>query len=269
MVTNMTEVKKIHVRGLIGKQINLTWEKNVLLLDVVNDFLLPFKLKNKSAGEYIGLGKHTESILEARIGGCDVKIQQTTDYPDSGDVKICLSSSEPTEFVLRIRKPAWVQKFDVSVNNDAISITENSGLIRLKGLWKTGDVIELKMDTPFHQIKGFRDQNGRVAVMRGPVVFCLNPSLNIEVEGKNLKGITIDPSTFSFSKVENAPARRSVLCTVKAGLCEDDLNGGDSFDLKLTPFPDQGGQATYFQTKDISLTCEDELLNGFCGLDQK
>jgi uncharacterized protein len=118
------------------------------------------------------------------------------------------------------------------------------------------------MDMPVHLIKGFHSQQGRVAIMRGPMVFCLNPSLNKVVEGKNLKDVIIDPSTFSVSKVANCPERESLFCTVTASFC-DNLNGDDSFDLKLTPFPDQDGRAIYYLTKDMSCACEDKLLGKF------
>ncbi|MFH1744116.1 MAG: hypothetical protein ABIH23_34365, partial [bacterium] len=54
------EGKNVKVGGEIGRRINVTVENNLLVMDVDNDFLLPFKERTRDGG-YIGLGKTIEA----------------------------------------------------------------------------------------------------------------------------------------------------------------------------------------------------------------
>ena len=50
------------------------------------------------------------------------------------------------------------------------------GYARLRRMWKPGDVVELAMDMPVRRVKAHakvKADVGRVALMRGPIVYCL------------------------------------------------------------------------------------------------
>jgi uncharacterized protein len=53
--------------------------------------------------------------------------------------------------------------------------------LELRRSWKRGDQVELDMPMPWRLVQGRQRQAGRVAVMRGPQVFCLNPAQNADL----------------------------------------------------------------------------------------
>ena len=65
----------------------------------------------------------------------------------------------------------------------------NPGAIEIERRWEEGDTITLDMPMPWRFVKGREMQEGRVALMRGPVVYCLNPDRNSGLEGVRLRDI--------------------------------------------------------------------------------
>ena len=67
------------------------------------------------------------------------------------------------------------------------------GYIHLKREWHPGDVVEYRMDMPVRAIwahPAVRDLQGRVALERGPIVYCLE---GVDHPGLPLDQIAIDP----------------------------------------------------------------------------
>ena len=72
-----------------------------------------------------------------------------------------------------------------------------NGYIQITREWNPGDVVEYKMEMPIRAIwahPAVRDLQGRVALERGPIVYCLE---GVDHEGISLDRITIDPHKVS------------------------------------------------------------------------
>jgi len=109
-------------------------------------------------------------------GKLSVKLRQETDYPSSGKVTIHISPSAPADFTLHLRIPRWCAGAKVSVNAKAVAAKAKGGqFFALKRSWRNGDRVELDMPMPWRLVRGRKAQTGRLAVMRGPLLFCLNP----------------------------------------------------------------------------------------------
>jgi hypothetical protein len=52
----------------------------------------------------------------------------------------------------------------------------------IRRTWKTGDEIRLNMPMPVRLVRGRATQAGKVAVLRGPMLFCFDPMLNSDQE---------------------------------------------------------------------------------------
>ena len=122
-----------------------------------------------------------------------VTVRQETDYPWSGTVRLVVTpekSSQP--FALRLRIPGWLsdhpvpgdlysyigqaEPYSVSVNGKPATITEGDGYATIFRNWKPGDevLLQLPMETRLVQAhEQVAADSGRVAVQRGPVVYCL------------------------------------------------------------------------------------------------
>jgi DUF1680 family protein len=91
-------------------------------------------------------------------------------------VKLTVEPKNPGEFAIQLRIPDWCEGAKLSVNGTPVASLEmNKGYARLQRPWRTGDVIQLELPMPVERIEanpGVQADAGRVAVQRGPVVYC-------------------------------------------------------------------------------------------------
>lgn len=120
-----------------------------------------------------------EAVLP--LNGQDIKVIQQTEYPWDEDVKITVLPPEPATFTLALRIPGWCSEYLLSVNGEPISAPVEKGYLKLQRQWKPGDSIKLHLAMPVEPIAAHpavRHNCGRVALQRGPVVYCLEEQDN-------------------------------------------------------------------------------------------
>lgn len=117
------------------------------------------------------------SRASIQMNGSAVSVKQTTRFPWSGNVKIAIEPNRPVAFALMMRIPRWCAGESVKVNGRQIATDERSrGYLRILRTWQPGDVVELEMPMPVRQMRSdplVQADTGRVAIMRGPLVYCL------------------------------------------------------------------------------------------------
>ncbi len=125
---------------------------------------------------------------KANIGG--VELEQTTDYPWDGKVRIRLNKGGG-KFSIKLRIPGWLKKHpfgnnlytyldaaksaDISVNGVKVG-HDNPDYVSIDRKWKKGDVIEINFPMEVRRVlanDNAEDDRGKIALERGPVVFCL------------------------------------------------------------------------------------------------
>jgi len=112
------------------------------------------------------------------MGGRKVVLRQKTDYPWDGRIRITVEPEQPSVFGLNLRIPGWSREATLSVNDEAIDLAPitRKGYARIEREWKAGDRVELILPLPVERIEAHpavRANLGRVALQRGPVVYCL------------------------------------------------------------------------------------------------
>ncbi|MCG3120744.1 MAG: hypothetical protein ALAOOOJD_03572 [bacterium] len=126
------------------------------------------------------------------LNGRKVEIMQETEYPWQGDIKITVNPSARSKFALCIRIPGWAQNqpvpgdlytfFDrndekpsVQINGKTASLKMAKGYAVLNATWQPGDVVRLHLPMPVRRVianEKVKDDKGKVALQRGPLVFC-------------------------------------------------------------------------------------------------
>ena len=196
-------------------------------------------------------------------GGVTLKVRQETDYPTSGRVVLRLDPSKPAEFPLNLRIPRWCDKATVAINAQPWGKPIVSGaFLTIERKWTAGDQVTLDLPMSWRLVLGRKRQAGRAAIMRGPVVFCLNPAHNESVknrDGADLSYIMIDPDSLKEAPGDSALRPGSVACTVRACLEPTAIGVEGGLILKLTEFPDPEGKCAYFRLPDLSVAAPDEL----------
>jgi DUF1680 family protein len=108
--------------------------------------------------------------------GTGLKVLQKTNYPWDGAADITVTPEGPTEFTFYLRVPGWSEGTQVSVNGKAVSGATPGQYLALRRRWTAGDHINVKFGMTPQVIEAnprVVDDYGRVAVQRGPLVYCL------------------------------------------------------------------------------------------------
>ena len=115
------------------------------------------------------------------ICGRQIDIRQETDYPWDGRVRVTVTPAEGTEFGLRLRLPGWCRDASLSVNGHPCEFERVNGYARIVRTWQPGDEVELTLRMPVERVYAHPDvraASGRVALQRGPIVYCLEGADN-------------------------------------------------------------------------------------------
>jgi len=132
------------------------------------------------------------STTDLSLNGRPLTIVQENNYPWDGSLKFTVSPKAATDFTLRIRMPGWAQnavlpsalysfvnspagKVEIKINGVVVPYQLEKGYAILPKKWKKGDVVEVSLPMEVNQVKAsekLKDNEGKVAVQRGPLVYC-------------------------------------------------------------------------------------------------
>jgi len=120
---------------------------------------------------------YDNSVLDWHLqDGTGIKVTQKTKYPWDGAVNITLAPAKTTDFTLYVRIPSWSNASRVTVNGKEVVGATAGQYLAIKRNWANSDVVELKFDMAAQVLQANQrvvDDYGRVAVQRGPLVYCL------------------------------------------------------------------------------------------------
>jgi len=121
-----------------------------------------------------------------------VSLTQTTEYPWKEQVDITIRTDKELTFTLAIRIPGWCKNAEITVNGEDVKIATVSrkGYARITRVWRSGDKVEIMLPMPVERIHAHPDVRadaGKVAIQRGPVVYCLEEVDN----GPNLPDLSL------------------------------------------------------------------------------
>ena len=142
---------------------------------------------------------YAQGTAKMQVNGHEVSLRQVTNYPWEGEVRFEIGVSSPQPFTLHLRVPAWCEQWRVVVNGEPVKqagngeLSTGNGYIHLTREWNLGDVVEYRMEMPIQVIwahPAVRDLQGRVALERGPIVYCLEGVDHVRI---HLDQIAIDP----------------------------------------------------------------------------
>jgi uncharacterized protein len=126
-------------------------------------------------GIYVHLYDNSE--LDWRLeNGTGLKVAQKTNYPWDGNVEMTVTPSQPSDFVVYLRIPGWADSAQVKVNGTAVPGAKPGAYLPIRRRWASGDRVQLQMEMMAQVLEAnprVADDTGRVAVQRGPLVYCL------------------------------------------------------------------------------------------------
>jgi hypothetical protein len=160
---------------------------------------------------YVNLFMSNKANISLEKG--NVTLEQQTDYPWDGNVKITIKPGKPQLFTLKIRIPSWVQNvpapgslyyytdnlaesYHVLVNGKPqAQKTGKDGYFEITRTWQAGDKVELQLPMQVRTVEtdaNVKDNVGKYAVERGPLVYCIE-----EIDNPQGFARTVPSSSFT------------------------------------------------------------------------
>ena len=165
-------------------------------------------------GDNVYVNLFAASSTDLSVHNKTVRILQENNYPWEGALKFTLSPKSTDAFNLLVRIPGWAQnevvpsdlyhfanastkKVTIKINGQPVDYTVQKGYALLSRKWKKGDVVQVDLPMDVKLVganEKLKADEGKVAVERGPLVYC--------AEGKDNGGKATNiilPSTASFN----------------------------------------------------------------------
>ncbi|WP_169088601.1 glycoside hydrolase family 127 protein [Paenibacillus sp. PL91] len=125
------------------------------------------------------IGSETKLV----VAGRSVLLSQQTNFPWDETIELSVNPDQPGEFTVAVRIPGWCESASVHVNGQAVLVEAvlHKGYAAIKREWKAGDVVRIVLPMPIERIyanPNVRVNAGKVALQRGPVVYCLEQADN-------------------------------------------------------------------------------------------
>jgi DUF1680 family protein len=117
------------------------------------------------------------SVLDWHLeNGTALKVTQKTNYPWDGAVDITVSPAAPSDFTFYLRIPGWAGHAQVAINGKPQLGAIPGKYMAINRKWSAGDVITLQAEMTPQALEAnprVVDDSGRVAIQRGPLVYCM------------------------------------------------------------------------------------------------
>lgn len=155
-------------------------------------------------------GKRDNEIFVNQFIGSEAKIKlsdneiilsQETNYPWDGKIVLKIDPETPADISLHIRIPGWAQgellpeglyhyletetlpeKVNIKINGKRVrKMRMEKGYAVIERKWEKGDIVELELPMNIRMLAGdprIEDAEGKVVLMRGPMVFCVEETDN-------------------------------------------------------------------------------------------
>jgi uncharacterized protein len=122
-------------------------------------------------------------------GNRTVRLRQRTSYPWDGRVEIQVE--DEGEFALMLRVPAWCEEgATVEVAGEPVDLEISPGsYMHICCAWKPGDTVSLGLPMPVRRVECHpyvTENTGRVALLRGPLLYCAEQADNHDVDLRDL-----------------------------------------------------------------------------------
>ena len=204
------------------------------------------------------------NVSTIKVNGKDVILEETTEYPWNGDIKITVKKSNAKNANLLIRIPGWARNqvvpsdlyqfadketpsYSVTVNGKAVEadLSANKGYLPVKNIRK-GDVVRIHFDLPVRTVianQKVADDKSKVAVERGPLVYCAEAADNNgepvlrAVMGKKPTFNVVDNYSIQNTETKNAQAFTVKAIKTEGQILNDNADGISLKNCTLTLIP--------------------------------
>ena len=205
--------------------------------------------------ERIYVNLYLQNSVTVDLKGEKINLEQVTDFPWNGKVQLKINSSSSKPFEMALRIPGYARnevlpgnlyafaddiqpEYSIKVNGKKADFRLEKGFALLSKQWKKGDVIELELPLETRRVKAddrIKADNGKTALMRGPLVYCAEWP---ETENKHVLNLVLPTS--SKLETEFKPEMLGGITTVSGNgksLKKTDKGKIEETPVKITSIP--------------------------------
>lgn len=181
-----------------------------------------------SLGQYIygqnGSGVYVHLYVGGEVtfeeAGETLRLRMETAYPWDGSGSLTVAEASGGSWTLHLRIPGWCKSPQISVNGEPVDVTKaEDGYLPLARCWAAGDRVEIRFPMDIRVLMAnprVRADAGRVAVARGPLVYCVEEADN----GENLSALSLEASS-ELSAVFDPDLLGGVVRIIASGYRDD------------------------------------------------
>lgn len=183
---------------------------------------------------WVNLFVGSKTSIQLKKGA--VQLQQESNYPWDGNIKLTVNPVAKQNFPLHVRIPGWATNqpvpgetyrfadkeenpISISLNGKPVKYEMQNGYAVISREWKKGDVIALNLPMPVRQVlatDSVKADRNKVAIQRGPLMYCVeqlanadpkqnfiipdNATFKTEFEPNLLNGVTVIKADVSVIK---------------------------------------------------------------------
>jgi len=217
-----------------------------------------------------------------------VTLTTETQYPGKEQIRIAVEPAETKSFAVKLRVPAWCPSATMEVNGQKVLARPNAdGYVAIQRQWKKGDRIALRLKLEPRLITGDHMNQGKVALMYGPLVLAADEALLGKVSPAKNRGASSAPEAIPLNGIAVASPELAKLKVTPEPAPEEfrtwpgaqvfriravtrkpmpALKTGTALTIRLVPFADAGGTGTRYK---VWLPLPRDLYRGNLLLDGK
>jgi len=179
-----------------------------------------------------------------------VAVNLETSFPSEGRVRVRVESPSKKPFMVKLRNPAWCRSTLVRLDGQVLADQpEVNGYVAITRNWSRHEQIELDFRLEPRLVAGDHLNEGKVAVLYGPLVLAADEAL---VGATNISFKTVGVAEKNLAKLELAPEPAPSQCRTWPGAQVFRINGivrratgplpaGTRLPSRLIPFAEAGG----------------------------
>lgn len=228
------------------------------------------------AGDRVVINLYAAAMACIHVGSVPVNFTIDTLYPNDGNVLIHVDPEKPVKFRLLLRVPSWCSKATVKINGGKTVRAISGKFATVESLWTRGDTVRLNMKMEPRFVAGYGRQTGLAAVLRGPIVYSLNPA-NCRKNDDAVSRETIQAGDLTFTsdaslmglesgdltqiriEIDSLKINPDGSIFLRADKDGSQIGVAGKLLLKLTPFSAPEGKCIYFHLSDRRKMVKDEL----------
>ncbi len=150
---------------------------------------------------------YAQNTATVVVGGAEVGLRLRSRYPWDGDIDLELAPVVAQEFTLHLRIPGWCDAWNLEVNGTPVGDSNSingtpvsdansvNGYVAVTRRWQAGDRVQLRLAMPVQTVwahPAVRQLQGRLAIQRGPIVYCLEGVDNPDIENLDRIAFGVD-----------------------------------------------------------------------------